>query len=104
MADNILKVDTRQLKQTADEVRSRIRAIGQDLDGMQTVVGRSSYYWQGQAADEYRQAVAEQKEPAAEMIRRLSAIPAALETIAGVYEQTESGNVDLAGALKTDYI
>ena len=64
MAD-ILKVDTQQLKSTASAVRGQIRRMQQDFDGLQNIVSRSSYYWQGQAADEYRQAFAEQKDPTA---------------------------------------
>ena len=103
MAD-ILKVDTQQLKSTASAVRGQIRRMQQDFDGLQNIVSRSSYYWQGQAADEYRQACAEQKDPTAEMLKRLADIPTALEKMAGVYEEAEADNEDTAGSLQTDYI
>ena len=51
---DLLKVDTQQLKTTANEVRKQIRTMRQDFESLQTIVSRSSYYWQGQVADEYR--------------------------------------------------
>ena len=99
-----LKVDTQQLKTTASEVRKQIRLMQQDFDSLQSIVSRSGYYWQGQAADEYRQAFAEQKDAAADAFRRLSKIPDDLEKMAGIYEGNETNLLQTAGALRTDFI
>lgn len=104
MADNILKVDTQQLKTTADTVRKQIRSMQQAFDSLQTTVSRSSYYWQGQAADEYRKAFSGERDTTAEMFQRLSDIPDALEKIAGVYEGGEDKAKEIASGLPTDFI
>lgn len=101
---DILKVDTQQLKTTANEVRKQIRSMQQDFESLQTIVSRSSYYWQGQAADEYRRVFAEQKDPTADAFRRLGKIPDDLEKMAGIYEGTETSLQETAGNLPTDFI
>ena len=99
-----LKVDTQQLKTTASEVRKQIRLMQQDFDSLQSIVSRSGYYWQGQAADDYRKAFAGQKDTAADAFRRLSKIPDDLEKMAGIYEGNETNLQKTAGALRTDFI
>ena len=101
---DLLKVDTQQLKTTANEVRKQIRTMRQDFESLQTIVSRSSYYWQGQVADEYRKAFSEQKEPTDEAFQRLNKIPDNLERIAGIYEETENKTQETASALPTDFI
>lgn len=101
---DILKVDTHQLKSTASEVRKQIQLMRQDFENLQTLVGRSSYYWQGQAADEYRKAFAEQKDTTADAFQRLGKIPDDLEKMAGIYEENEIGLQETASTLKTDFI
>lgn len=101
---DLLKVDTQQLKTIANEVRKQIRTMRQDFESLQTIVSRSSYYWQGQVADEYRKAVAEQEEPTNEALQRLSKIPDDLERMAGIYEETENKAQETANTLPTDFI
>lgn len=100
----LLKVDTQQLKTVANEVRKQLRTMRQDFESLQTIASRSSYYWQGQVADEFRKAVDEQKGPTDEALRRLSKIPDDLEMMAGIYEGTESKAQKTASTLPTDYI
>lgn len=104
MAGITLKVDPEQLKRTADEVTGMIQSLQTDLESLQTTVNRTGYYWQGQAAEEYRKNFAAQKDDTDEMLERLRKFPPMLLQMAGVYDETEQTNVDHTVQLLDNYI
>ena len=104
MAGITLKVDPEQLKRTADEVTGMIQSLQTDLESLQTTVNRTGYYWQGQAAEEYRKNFAAQKDDTDEMLDRLRKFPPMLLQMAGVYDETEQTNVDHTVQLLDNYI
>lgn len=104
MAGITLKVDPEQLKRTADEVTGMIQSLQTDLESLQTTVSRTSYYWQGQAADEYRKNFAAQKDDNDEMLERLRKYPTMLLQMAGFYNEAEKNNVDQTVQLLDNYI
>ena len=99
-----LKVTPEQLNQTAIEVERLTHTLQQDFESLQNTVGQTSYYWQGQAADEYRKNFADQKDDTNTMLEEMRQLPIILMQMAGNYQQTESGNAQQASGLPDDFI
>ncbi len=99
-----ITVSTGQLIRTADRVKSLVNVMRASYDEMNAIISETSYYWKGTAGDAKRKIYNEKKETAEEMLRYLSAYPADLLKMAGVYEESEKSNTQFAQSLSSDII
>lgn len=104
MADFQMKVETSVLKSTAAEVRSLTRTLQEDFDALQVQVRQTSRYWIGQAGDQYRREFDSQKQETSEILTLLRKYPDDLLSMAGIYDRTETVNVQSAAVLPSDIL
>lgn len=104
MSEITIKVTPEELSACADDVKSLASALQTDLDSLQELAGRSAYYWEGAAGDQYRSDFASHKESCDEILVRIDRFRQDLLDMAGIYEQAESTNTGNIAALDTDYI
>lgn len=99
-----IKVSTDVLVTKAQEVTQRINSMSNCFDDLETVIGRTSYYWIGEAGDMHRKLYQEQKEDVAEMMKRLKEHPKDLIAIAQNYSEAEKSVTEVANILSGDVI
>ena len=99
-----IKVDSAILSSKAETVSKSIRGMKDCFEQLGTIIGRTSYYWIGEAGDLHRKIYQEQKPQIEEMMRRLEEHPADLITIAQTYETAERTVASAAEALPGDVI
>lgn len=99
-----ITVSTGQLIRTADSVKNLVDEMRTTCDTLNTIISGTGYYWKGKTGDAKRKIYNEKKETAEEMLRYLSAYPADLLKMAGVYEESEKSNTQFAQSLSSDII
>ena len=57
-----VQADPQLLRSTAQQAQALGSQLRQDFEGMFTLTENTHYYWAGAAAEEYRQAFAEQRD------------------------------------------
>lgn len=100
----VLKVKPEVLESKASEVEHYIKSLESEFDGIQDVVSKTTGYWTGIAGDKARSEFNSQKEDTQRIIRRFKEHPPELLSMAGIYKETESGNVQENKALEIDVI
>lgn len=99
-----VKVDSREMRDAANEVKRLAQNLAEDFDDMQTRVQRTTAYWIGEAGDHYRQEFLARREETEQILNYLYKYPTDLLTMAQIYEDTESTNTQTLGALSSDFI
>ena len=99
-----VQADPQLLRSTAQQAQALGSQLRQDFEGMFALTENTHYYWAGAAAEEYRQAFAEQRDGTEELLRLLSAFPEYLMKMAGVYEAAETRNTAQAESLPADFL
>ncbi len=103
-SDAKLKVDSNAMITKAGEVSEAIRKMQNAFDDIENIVRKTSAYWEGAAADYYRQMYNDKKDQVQEVLNRLKEHPEELELMANNYVAVEKRNEDSNAKLRNDYI
>ena len=95
---------TDQLKTTSEAAAGYIRNMRAEWENIARTVNKTPAYWQGNAADQKRDAFAKKEQEINEILQRFQQYPQELMEIAGVYEQGENQNAATAQTLSADVI
>ncbi|MDE6434730.1 MAG: WXG100 family type VII secretion target [Lachnospiraceae bacterium] len=104
MASINLKVTPDQLKKKSGEIKKEIKAIENDFTKVDEYVTGTKKYWEGEASDVHIKGYNKMKDDFKTIIKRLKEHPKDLETMAGVYEDTENSIKTAISGLPTDVI
>lgn len=99
-----IKVKTEVLVEKAQSVSASIRNMSDCFDELERIINRTSYYWNGKAADAHRRQYQEQKAKVDEIMRRLQEHPRDLLAISQTYRTAEQEAEAIAGGLPGDVI
>lgn len=99
-----LKVTPQQLLEHAEKVSSDVTSINNSFDRLERIVSATGTYWNGDAAEAFRQAYVSFKDEIEEIILRITEHVADLKTMAGVYTQTEQAVQTVATSLPDEVI
>lgn len=103
MAD-FIKVDSEQMRQTAESISIKIGVITSEFDNIMTTVSGSASYWQGDAAEAYRRNIITKQDKVERFLRRLEEYVGDLDSISTVYETAEVRSQQISADLETDVI
>ena len=104
MSDFIIKVRTEELIAKADEVSRKVGDMQTAIDDAETLLGKTSSYWVGDAGDKKRSDFVKKKKIVDEVINRFREYPTDLLKMAGLYEEAEKVNTDRPAGLPNDFI
>lgn len=104
MASINLKVSPDALKKKSGEITNDISAIEKDFEKIDQYVTGTKKYWEGDASEVHIKGYNKMKEDFKTIIKRLKEHPKDLETMAGIYEETENTLKTIAEALPTDVL
>lgn len=104
MASINLKVSPEELKKKAGEITKEISAIEKDFEKIDQYVTGTKKYWEGEASDVHIKGYNKMKDDFKTIIKRLKEHPTDLQTMAGVYEETENAIKTIVTALPTDVL
>ncbi len=104
MADMILKVKTEQLMTAASEVDRQVNKLRKHFQQIDTIVKRSSSYWEGNGQQAYYRVYQHKYSNIESALQHISQNADSLRTIAGVYTATEAEITEEIGILSDDVI
>ena len=99
-----LSVSTEQMKAASDSVENRLSTMKTVFDELDTIVKRTSSYWEGEGAEHYRGLYEGYRNDITEIIARLNEQINDLRIMAGIYEQAEAGASSISTGLPDDVI
>lgn len=99
-----LTVTPETLLEKATSVQKYIRLMKQDFSNLESTVNGTKSYWIGEAGDAHRNYYESQKEEIETIFARLAEDVRDLQTMSGVYSQTEQQVRELAQELPSDVI
>ncbi|MST82686.1 WXG100 family type VII secretion target [Bilifractor porci] len=99
-----LIVAPEKLKAQAEAVKNDIRKMQKTMEMMATRVRNTKSYWKGDAGESFRGKFEEQNKNAGQVAADIRLMPDDLLKIAGIYEETEAANKDMADALLSGMI
>lgn len=99
-----IKVNAAVLSDKAQTVSRQIKNMENCLEQLDTIIGRTAYYWMGEAGERHRALYREQKPRVEEMMKRLKEHPADLLAIAQNYGMAESAVQSIAAELPDNVI
>lgn len=85
-----LKVTPETLIKAADSIERQIQDIERQFSSIESDIGRTRSFWEGEASDEHKARFDAMKDEIAECLARLGSSPKSLLQISGVYRDTES--------------
>lgn len=85
-----IKVTPEVLDSKGRELLENIRRTETLFSGTKELIGRTAYYWKGEAGDHHRQMFREQEGEIDRIFRRLHDYPINLDEISARYRQTEA--------------
>lgn len=105
MAEGIvLRVTPEELKNRASEISGLIQELQQSFSEIEQISSKTRNYWIGEAGDQDRSGYQSLKDEKDRLLIRLADHPKNLLTMAGIYEETESGISTENSQLETDEI
>ena len=104
MSELVLKVTPEELRNRAGEVQDQVSEMTKVFENVKNTVDGTRSYWEGIAGDKARSEFEKHRSEADEALKRFGEYPTDLEQMAGVYQEAESANADIAKALDTDVI
>ena len=97
-----LRVTPEELRNVADEITAEVQSIKTCLRNINSEVTSTQSYWHGDASEKHISNYQEMKPNIDAIVGELETAPSDLLEIAGLYEETEEINVQLAFELPTD--
>lgn len=104
MSSIYIKVTTEELLSKAEIVKTKVKAMQDEINETERLMNNTASYWLGSAGDKKRKDFLNKKAKADEIIKRLSEYPEDLLEMAGLYVAAENENADRPAALPTDFI
>ena len=98
------KVTPEQLERQSDSVSRSVSRIERSFDEIENIVKGTAGYWNGEAADLFRDTAADFKEEITTMLLRMTEHIDDLKRMAGIYEEAESKAEETIQSLPTDVI
>lgn len=98
----MLKVTPDELKNLASEITSEVANIKSYLRNIDQEVSGTQKYWRGDASSQHISKYDDIKPIADKTVEKLEAAPKDLLRIAGLYEETEETNSQMAMSLPVD--
>ena len=98
------KVTPEELHRQSTAVSSKVNGIRTRFNEMELKINSSASYWNGDAAEAFRDVYAGYKDEILEIVARLSEHIVDLERMAGVYENAEASANELVESLPSDVI
>ncbi|MCI8950220.1 MAG: hypothetical protein HFG49_09280 [Lachnospiraceae bacterium] len=99
-----IKVQPDILNAKAEEVSAAVAQMEQLFDTVQTTVGRTKYYWIGEAGELHRRMFEEQKDDVETLLKRLKEHPVDLQKIAKTYIDTEQQQTEASSQMSSNLI
>ena len=99
-----LTVEPKQMETKASEITELIAEVKKAFQEIESSIDGTKGYWKGQASDKHYKMFWENKDEIEEVIKRLEEHPRDLLEMAGIYEEAERANVELAQTLQADII
>ena len=99
-----IKVEPQALRNQSTEVSNMIKVLKDAFDDIQKQVKSSTLFWNGEAAEEFRNRYLSYSDEISEIISRFTEHVGDLNTIAGTYETTESQAAQAAAVLPDEVI
>lgn len=104
MASINLKVKPDELKKKSAEIQKEITDIENDFTKIDEYVTGTKKYWEGEASDVHIKGYNKMKDDFKTIVKRLKEHPKDLETMAGIYEETENSIKEAVSSLPIDVI
>lgn len=104
MSDMKIRVTTQELKNRADEVKTKTANLKAAVEATEKLIAGTSSYWLGKAGDKKRKDFTKRKEMTTDMIGRVGEYTTDLLHMAGIYEDTEKSVAELPASLAADVI
>ena len=99
-----IKADPQKMAVTANSLKKKIDKLQYEFNTMMDTVKETRNYWEGVAADSYRNEFQEERPDFDEAFRRMSEHVADLQMIASEYIKVNKENTDIAESLLTEVI
>lgn len=104
MAGIQLKVEVSELKSKADEIKGYLADITKNWEQICGTVANSESYWEGEAGDQYRKYLSDNKDEAEKLLKELGGYTPKLMDMAGIYEDAEQEAKEIINQLEGDVI
>lgn len=104
MSEYVLKVTPEELRIISGEVTEKVQRVQSAFESLGIVVEDSQQHWHGDGNDKMRSAYSVRKEEYENIFREIREHIRKLQEIAGVYQEAENANEDLAMDLPGDVI
>ncbi|NCB91977.1 MAG: hypothetical protein EOM40_05310 [Clostridia bacterium] len=104
MAGIQLKVSSSELIDKSHRADILIGEIQAEFDKFTEIIGGSSAYWTGEAADSYRTEYRQGEKHISEAVELLKGYPKRLMQMAGIYEEAEAKSDQVIESLPMDVI
>lgn len=99
-----LRVDPAMLQSKSDEILALTNTTKRMFESMSASIKGTANYWQGEAADEYRERYGKREPEIEEMFRRMLEHTRDLNSIAVEYTGVENKNAEIPQDLPSDFI
>lgn len=100
----VIKVSTEQLQRVSADVLEKIGKVSDEFNQLSAVLSNSKQHWTGNGNVSMRNAYNIRKDDYERIFNEMKEYVKKLQTIAGVYQETEIANVDMMGDLPGDVI
>lgn len=99
-----IRVSTDRLRLAAEDALKRIDTVDNHFKNVEAIVSESSHFWEGSGQEAYYHSYISKKELIDSAVNSFRCNIRALQTIAGIYETTESEIGETVQPLKSDVI
>lgn len=99
-----IRVATEELRTAGDAIRTETETIRQSLEEMHNIIRASAGYWEGEGGTICRSSFEEFQSSIQNVTQRLSEHVSDLYEMAGIYEEAEQTNQEIAEELSGDVI
>ena len=104
MEKNMITVSTEEIRMISDDVDRQIDRVQRAFDEIQKEIDRSYQYWEGEGRNSFVSAYQRKQDQIRTALARFREQTSDLRTMAGIYEEAESGNVEQSGSLSDNVI
>lgn len=104
MSEVTLRVSPEVMIKQADAIKNTVNKIGRQFDNIGERVGKIQTYWEGKASDCHCAKYKEIYKQVEEVVKRIGGHPDDLLRMAGIYQTTETEDVDNIVSLPQDII
>ena len=104
MDEFIIKVTPERLESVSYEVVGNVEKVQKAFENVNNLLATTSHYWQGDGQEKMKETYDLKKDDYERVFREIKEHVVKLQTIAGVYRETEKSNRDIMNMLPGDVI